>query len=230
MTLQEATSAFLDQIRRDSPPPKVESIELFDEYLRAADLTLNDQLPASMLRDFLARWYVEMATAPTADRKAPSPQILLDSIADFLKWANEQSCIQDASECAAMLSELRENLPRALEINGALSKHLGERGGAFGFPEFLTSFDEGGHSEYDIGEPGEVRAIEGYFLIERVDQNRIEALEIVSDRRVAPIIFPEEIAPVIGAGFIINLEVIRAGDFWRITDCGFAFPPNTEIN
>jgi hypothetical protein len=230
MTLQEATSAFLDQTRRGSPPHKVESIELFDEYLRAAELTSNDHLTASTLRDFLARWYVEMASAPTAGREIPSPNVLLDSIADFLNWANEQKGIRIASECVALLSELRENLPRALEINSALSRHLGERGGAFGFPEFLTSFDEGGHSEYDIGEPGEVRAIEGYFLIERVEQNRIEALEIVSDNRVAPIIFPEEIAPLIIAGFIINLEVIRAGDFWQITDCGFAFPPNTEIN
>lgn len=230
MTLREATSAFAVQIGRDHPPAKVEAIGLFDEYLRAADFSSNDQLTASLLRDFLARWYVERASAPSVNREAPSPQVLLDSIAEFLIWADEQSSMLIASECAALLAELREGLPRALEINGALSRHLGERGGAFGFPEFLTSFDQGGHSEYDIGEPGEVRAIEGYFLVERVEQNRVEALEIVSDRRVGPIIFPEEIAPLISAGFIINLEVIRAGDFWRITDCGFAFPPNTEIS
>jgi hypothetical protein len=183
-----------------------------------------------MLRDFLARWYVERASAPSSGRQAPSPQALLDSIAEFLNWADEQCRIRVASECAAALSELRADLPRALEINCALSSHLGERGGAFGFPEFLTSFDEGGHSQYGIGEPGEVRAVEGYFLIERVEQNRVEALEIVSDRRIGPIIFPEEVARLIGAGFIINLEVIRAGDFWQITGCGFAFPPNTEVN
>ncbi len=227
MTLQEAISAFVDLIGRDNP---AEPIKLFDEYLRAADLISTDQLTVSTLRDFLARWYVEAASAPIAGRKVPPPQALLGSIAEFLKWADEQGRIRIASECAAVLSELQESLPRALEINSALSRHLGSHGGAFGFPEFLTSFDEGGHSEYDIGEPGEVRAIEGYFLVEHVEQNRVEALEIVSDRRVGPIIFPEEIARLIGAGFIINLEVIRAGDFWQITDCGFAFPPNTEIS
>ena len=230
MTLQEATSAFVDRMGRGHPPAEVEAIGLFDEYLCAAGLSSNDQLTASTLRDFLARWYVEMASAPSANREVPSPEVLLDSVAVFLKWAGEQSYILIASECAALLSELQESLPRALEINSALSSHFGERGGAFGFPEFLTSFDEGGHSEYDIGEPGEVRAIEGYFLVERVEQHRVEALEIVSDRRVGPIIFPEEIAPLVGAGFILNLEVIRAGDFWQITDCGFAFPPNTDIN
>ncbi|HEX5734368.1 MAG TPA: hypothetical protein VF131_16150 [Blastocatellia bacterium] len=229
MTLHEATSAFLDQIRRDHPPHRVEPIELFDEYLRGADLISNDQLAASTLRDFLARWYVEMASAPAAHRKVSSPQILLGSIGEFLKWADEQAVLKIASEHEAVLSELQESLPRALEINSALSRRLGERGGAFGFPEFLTSFDEGGHSEYDIGEPGEVRAIEGYFLVERVEQSQVQALEIVSDKRVGPIIFPEEVARLIGEGFIINLEIVRAGDSWQITDCGFAFPPNTEV-
>ena len=215
MTLQEATSAFLDRMRRDHPHPRVEPIELFDEYLRGAGLISSEQLTASTLRDFLARWYVEMASAPTADRKVPAPQVLLGSIGEFLKWADEKAVLRIAGEHAAVLSELQESLPRALEINSALAEVSGGRGGAFGFPEFLTSFDEGGHSEYDIGEPGEVRAIEGYFLVERVEQDRVEALEIVSDRRVGPIIFPEEIARLIGAGFIINLEIVRAGDFWH---------------
>ncbi|HJQ68961.1 MAG TPA: hypothetical protein VKA70_08315 [Blastocatellia bacterium] len=225
MTLQEAASAFIDHTRRLRPSAGVAAIELFDEYLRASDLSSNELLPASALRDFLARWYVEVAAAPYAGREVPSPEALLDSVAEFLKWADARG-LRVAGECAAMLSELQESLPRALEINRALSSHFGERGGAFGFPEFLTSFDQGGHSEYDIGEPGEVRAIEGYFLIERVEHDRAEAVEIVSDRRVGPIIFPEEVARLIGTGFIINLEVTRAGGVWRITDCGFAFPPN----
>lgn len=237
MTLQEATFAFIDQIKRDytsaeqNPRPhlSVEAIELFEDYLRASGLKRIDQITASTLRDFLARWYVELASRSTADKNIPSPQALLSSLEEFLKWANENGGEIIPEECKAVLSELEESLPRAIEITSALSKHLNERGGAFGFPEFLTSFEQGGHSEYDIGEPGEVSAIEGYFLIERVEQARIQAVEIVSDKRIGAIIFPEEVAQLISAGFIINLEIIHAGDAWQITDCGFAFPPNTEI-
>jgi len=238
MTLQEAIAAFILRSKQDyssaeqnsRPHFSVEAIGLLNDYLRAADLTSIDQLTASTLRDFLARWYVEMASAAAPNKKIPSAQALLGSIAEFLKWADEHAAFKIEGECAAAISELEESLPRALEINSALSGHLGGRGGAFGFPEFLTSFEQGGHSEYDIGEPGEVGAIEGYFLIERVEQTRVEAVEIVSDKRIWPITFPEEVARLIREGFIINLEIIRAGDSWQITGCGFTFPPNTEID
>ena len=233
MTLQEAISAFIEQIdsndlpsdRDVAPHLSAEAIELLKDYSRAAGLASIDQLTASTLRDFLARWYVELAS----DRKLPSPQILLGSLAPFFKWVDERCSAKIAVESASVLSELEESLPRALEITSALSKHISERGGAFSFPEFLTSFEQGGHSEYDIGERGEVSAIEGYFLIERVEGVRAEGLEIVTDKRVWPIIFPEEVARLIGTGFIINLEIVRTGDRWQIADCGFAFPPNTEV-
>lgn len=243
MTLLEATSVFIGQIIQSDLPDdrdsnshlSVAAIELLKDYSRAAGLTSTHQITASTLRDFLARWYVELASAskpvssPASDRKFPSPQILLGSLAEFFKWVDENCGAKIALECSLVLSELEESLPRALEITSALSKHLSARGGAFSFPEFLTSFEQGGHSEYDIGEPGEISAIEGYFLIERVEGTRAEGLEIVADKRAWPIIFPEEVASLIGAGFIINLEIVRAGDRWQIANCGFAFPPNTEV-
>jgi hypothetical protein len=237
MTLQEATFAFIDRIKGDYPPTEqhprpqlsVEAFELFEDYSRASGLKRIDQITASALRDFLARWYVERASGSPANEKIPSPEALLGSLEEFLKWANEKSGEIVIEDCMAVLSELEESLPRAIQITRALAKHLNERGGAFGFPEFLTSFEQGGHSEYDIGEPGEVSAIEGYFLIERVEQTRIEAVDMVSDKRIWPVIFPEEVARLITAGFIINLEIIRAGETWQITGCGFALPPNTEI-
>jgi hypothetical protein len=243
MTLLEAISVFIEQIVLNDLPSdrdsnsnlSVDAIELLKDYSRAAGLSSIAQIKASTMRDFLARWYVELASAsksgssPANDKKPPSPKILLGSLAEFFKWADERCSATLTVECAAVLSELEESLPRTLEITRALSKHLSERGGAFSFPEFLTSFEQGGHSEYDIGEPGEISAIEGYFLIERVEDTRAEGLEIVTDKRAWPIIFPEEVARLIGAGFIINLEIVRAGDSWQIADCGFAFPPNTEV-
>ncbi len=234
MTLQEAISVFNEQIdltdlpsdRNSNSYISVEAIELLKDYSRAAGLASINQITASTLRDFLARWYVERAN----DRKLPSPQILLGSLAAFFKWADVQCGAKIAVNCASVMSELEESLPRALEITSALSKHLSERGGAFNFPEFLTSFEQGGHSEYDVGEPGEISAIEGYFLIERVEDARAEGLEIVTDKRAWPIIFPEEIARLIDKGFIINLEIVRTGDSWQIADCGFAFPPNTVMS
>ena len=233
MTLQEAISVFIEQIdpndlpsdRGYGPHLSAEAIELLKDYSRAAGLASIDQITASTLRDFLARWYIERAI----DRKLPSPQILSRSLAAFFNWADEHCGAKIAVECAPVLSELEASLPRAIEITSALSKHISERGGAFSFPEFLTSFEQGGHSEYDISERGEESAIEGYFLIERVEGVRAEGLEIVTDKRAWPIIFPEEVARLIGTGFIINLEIVRTGDCWQITDCGFAFPPNTEV-
>ena len=233
MTLQEALSAFIGRINQnDSPDDRdsyrhlsVDAIELLKDYSRAADLNSIDQITAPTLRDFLARWYVEGAS----NRKLPPPQILLSSLAAFFRWADEHCGARLAVECAPVMSELAESLPRALEITSALSKHLGGRGGAFGFPEFLTSFEQGGQSEYDIGGRGEVSAIEGYFLIGRVEGARAEGIDIITDKRAWPIVFPEEAARLIGTGFIINLEIVRTGDSWQIAGCGFAYPPNTEV-
>jgi hypothetical protein len=223
MTLQEAISVF---IRQTDPNLTGDAMELFEDYSRAAGLASIDQITAPAIRDFLARWYIELA----ADRKLASPQILISSLATFFKWADEHCGAKIAANCAPVLSELEQSLPRAIEITSALSKHLSERGGAFGFPEFLTSFEQGGHSEYDVGGRGEVSAIEGYFLIERVEGERAKAVEIVTETRAWPLVFPEEVARLIVTGFIINLEIVRAGDSWQIAGCGFAFPPNTVMS
>jgi hypothetical protein len=227
MTLQEAISAFTLRTGRDHS--SAEPVALLNDYLRASGLESINQIAAPTLRDFLARWYVEIASAAASGRNIPSAQTLLASLEEFFKWADEKSGERFARECLLVLSELKESLPRSLEITGALSKHVAERGGAFGFPEFLTSFEEGGHSEYDIGEPGEAGAIEGYFLIERVDHTRIQAVEIISEKRVWPVIFPEEVARLLSTGFIINLEIVRRDGAWQVTACGFAYPPKTEI-
>jgi hypothetical protein len=93
----------------------------------------------------------------------------------------------------------------------------------------LTSFEEGGSSQYDIDVPGNVGAIDGYFRIIRVEGSSVEAEELISDERVWPIVFPSEVAALLDDGYIINLELVRKPEHWQIAGCGFAYPPGTEI-
>jgi hypothetical protein len=104
-----------------------------------------------------------------------------------------------------------------------------QSGGAFSFPEFLTSFEEGGSSQYDIDVPGNVGAIDGYFRIIRVDGVLAEAEELISEERVWPIVFPFEVAALLDDGYIINMELVRKMEGWQIVGCGFTYPPGTEI-
>jgi hypothetical protein len=151
------------------------------------------------MRDFLSRWYVESvagsmpidatsASRNTAEgitaRQTDVVQLLdlLDSIEEFVGWARQQTGIDQATGLLPVLNELRRSLPRALEITKALTSALRARGGAFTFPEFLTSFEDGGSSQYDIDVPGKVGAIDGYFRIVRVERLSVEA---EGDRRRA---------------------------------------------
>lgn len=217
------------------------------------DAALSEITP-SRLRDSLTRWYVEKASGSKPnDSKSveqgghspasripqalnaqpidqvPEPSDMLDSLEEFLGWADQQAGTDQAVEIAPILIELRRSLPRALEITNALSRSLRERGGAFNFPEFLTSFEEGGSSQYDIDVPGSVGAIDGYFRIIRVEGSSVEAEELISEERLWPIVFPSEVAALLDDGYIINLELVRKAEGWQIAGCGFAYPPGTEI-
>jgi len=79
--------------------------------------------------------------------RVPEPHVLVDSLAEFFKWIDQQSGGGLAAQCVPLLIELSRSLPHALEITNALTSALRERGGAFNFPEFLTSFEEGGSSQ-----------------------------------------------------------------------------------
>ncbi|HEX8090818.1 MAG TPA: hypothetical protein VF762_18305 [Blastocatellia bacterium] len=235
MTLAEATSKFIERAAQveafaeSSPESHLQahtlsqSLELLTTYFSGAR-PLEDVTP-ERLRDFLARWYVERTWASPA----PEPKALVDSLADFFRWADEYSEARIAGQCLPILVELEQSIPRALRLAEGLSKELRERGGAFSFPEFLTSFDEGGQSLYDLDAPGEAGAIEGYFRITRVEATLAEAEDIISEERIWPIIFPAGVACLIGIGMIVNLELLRTAGGWRIAACGFAYPPGTEV-
>lgn len=241
--LRHTTSAFVESA------DLVDSLELFYGYCSNIPL---DEITSAKLREFLSRWYLEEAIAHSTSQHPstnfPNAQTIIASLGEFFSWF-EESATDDfiqgnasaavaqeplrarfAQERFAVLQSLQETLPRAIEITKALSHHLANRGGAFAFPEFLTSFEEGGHSEYDIGDASnEVSALEGYFKILCVDGTNVEAEELITERRVSPIIFPEEVARLLALDFIINLELVCVENLWHIVNCGFAYPPDTEI-
>jgi hypothetical protein len=71
--------------------------------------------------------------------------------------------------------------------------------------------------------------MEGYFRILKIDGSLIEAEETITETRVYPIIFPQEVARLLEMGFVINLELARSKTGWQIVACGFVYPPGTEV-
>jgi hypothetical protein len=259
MTLAEATSSFLHYAGNEATvlariqPAATNRALSFLISCFSPDASLGE-VTASKLRDSLSRLYVESASvgeprnweslesdsSSTADGTcgdinanrtgpAPEPLDLLDSLEEFFKWTERQTGTGQAAEISKMLIELRQSLPRALAITTTLSRTLRERGGAFHFPEFLTSFEEGGGSQYDIDAPGNVGAIDGYFRIIRVEHSWVEAEEMISEQLLWPIVFPLEVASMLDCGYIVGLELIRDAEGWQIAGCGFAYPPGTEV-
>ena len=252
MTLRQSIASFFDHARQNesvvevSPESCARALDLLTTYF-SPDINLAE-ITTAALSDFLKRWYVEnvgsrsseMTTAESAIPAALTneseeasrdlePQVLCDSLREFFRWAQDDAGLDNAEECMRLFDDARESLPRALELTALLSQTLAERGGAFAFPEFLTSFEEGGHSQYDLDAPGEVAAIEGYFRITQVKGAMVEAEEIISDQRVWPIIFPPRVASRLMSDCIINLELVRKKEGWQITACGFAYPPGTDL-
>ena len=257
MTLAEAITRFLDHAGlNDSNVHPHLGTAIHDQALLflagyfPVDAIVSEMTPTN-LRDFLSRWYVERAcasnpndsesieggdAASSASRiskalndQVPEPPELLDSLESFLKWADQEGGADQFATVSPILIELRRTLPRALEITNALARALRERGGAFNFPEFLTSFEGGGSSQYDIDVPGNVGAIDGYFRIIRIEGASVEAREMISEETVWPIAFPSKVAALLEAEYIINLELVRDREGWQIAGCGFAYPPGTEM-
>jgi hypothetical protein len=228
------TMARVDSVSQECAESRALSLASFVTY-SGRDLRLDELTPAR-LRDFLARWFIENAGPAShhanerlSSSGLPAPAILMDSLAAFMDWAARSIAFTAAGECLAVIAELRDRLPRALDIGARLSEHVAGRGGAFGFPEFLTSFEAGGHSQYDFDVAGESACMEGYFRILRVEGQRVEAEELLAETRAWPILFPDSVAALLENEFLINLELVHAEGVWHIVACGFAYPPGTEL-
>lgn len=240
MTLKAAIAQWLETTARDDSVSQADaesralSLALLARYF-SEDRRLEALTPA-LLRDFLGRWVIENASLtsrPTnhdSSRQARlDPLTLIDTLKAFIEWAARHASFA-ADESLAVLTELREQLPRAIAISERLSEQIASRGGAFGFPEFLTSFEAGGHSQYDLDTAGEAGCIEGYFRITHVGGGgRIEAEEMLTEMVISPILFPEAVAVLLDRDYIINLEIVRAETGWQIAACGFAYPPGTDV-
>jgi hypothetical protein len=238
MTLAAAIAQWLETTARDGSVSQAQaeahalSLTLLARYF-GENARLGQVTPAR-LRDFLARWFIENGgPAPhrsdpnSSQADFPDPVALTDTLAAFVEWAAGSAALP--AECLAVIAELRERLPRAIAIGARLSAELAGRGGAFGFPEFLTSFEAGGHSEYDFGGAGEQQCLEGYFRIARVEGGHVEAQELLTETAVSPVLFPAAVAALLERDYIINLELIHARDAWQVVACGFAYPPGTEV-
>lgn len=240
MTLAEAIAQWFeamardDSVSQDYAESRALSLALFATYCGKNPLL--DELTPVRLRDFLARWFIERsgsasprASDVAATGRLPKPTVLMEGLAEFMDWGARHLAFIAADQCLAVINELREPLPRALAISRRLSEHLAGSGGAFGFPEFLTSFEAGGHSQYDLDTVGESFCMEGYFRILRVEGDQVEAQEMLTEARAWPILFPASIAALLETNYIINLELIHVEEGWQIAACGFAYPPGTDI-
>ena len=246
MTLAEITARFLAEQRQSISAVESHSEHETDERVMSlltghfsGNASL-DVVSAGTLRDFLARSYVEKACVAKfgsgndgfdklKQAALPEPEAVVDSLAGLFEWIRQQEGIDLVQQTSSMLAGLRESIPRALAIAGSLWSWLRNRRGAFSFPEFLTTFEEGGHSQYDIDTPGEVGAIEGFFRIIKIREGRVEAEDLISEARIWPILFPAEVVELLHEDYIINLELIRSGEGWHITACGFVYPPGTNV-
>ena len=222
-----AIEEFEHYVRQTAKPEVAEtylkSLGSLRRFLHA--YSLSSITPAD-LRRFISRWFVDH------DSLGIHPQEFLTSLEEFFAWTERVTRDPAAGISLNVVKEFSQSLPRATEITRALTDHLTQRRGSFSFPEFLTTFAEGGQSQYDLDVAGEGEgpgALEGYFRLRRVDGQFADVEEIISGETAWPVVFPVGAARLIEPDFIINLEIIRSGTGWEITACGFAYPPSAEF-
>ena len=225
MNISAAIAEFLSQSETEQHP-----LTLLIEFL-PPDSDFSSLTP-ERLRAFLSPWSIDHGLTPSTRGSAGSLQSdyekLFESLAAFLGWAAATSGVDEAAGLS-VIEELRAGLPQALEITSRLAKWQEERRGAFGFPEFLTSFEDGGRSAYDLDDAGEVAAVDNVFRLTRVAGREVEVEDLVTGHRIWPVLFPASVAEVLAEGFLLNLELVRRGGSWEISAAGQAYPPGTIL-
>ena len=222
MTLDEALSAFASS--KETGSASVLS------YLEPESLEFrNRPVDRRLFLDCLCVSYVRSWT-PTRNEDSPpvAPSQFLDDLARLIVWLSANREFPEHDECSETISDLRRTLPRAILLRQRLMGVIEDRHGPFTFPEFLTSFENGGRSEYDVDTPGELGVLEGYFQVVSVNPDIIVE-ELITERTIAPILLPGEAAALVEAGQILTLELIHSDRGWVIRECGNVFPPGTRI-
>src|ERR1044071_435370 len=183
MTLAEATSQFVEAPRDTSLSARSSqaALRLLSGYFRKNTPITDLTLPG--IREFLTRWYVDEAASPTNEvnpphELVPTPDELIDTLVQFFSWLDVKHGTDYSTRFSEILAKIRTSLPKAIRLTRVLAETFRQRKGAFSFPEFLTSFAEGGRSEYDIDVAGGTTALDGYFRVAKVDGSSVEAVNI----------------------------------------------------
>jgi hypothetical protein len=230
MTLVDAIDEFSHEMSNACSPTCTKAdllaLQLFKEQLLRAGNPALDAVPP-LLRDFLSLRYVE--AAPSIE--LPPPDDLIRLLSRLFESVATKTGEKVDDKCLPILEELSRTLPAALKIGESLSTHIATHGGAFSFPEFLTTFADGGRSSYDVDAPNGkgAGALESYFRILKVEGSRVELEDLISDERVWPVVFPDQVAQLIEPGYVMNLEIVRVNEEWQIAACGFTYPPGTDL-
>jgi hypothetical protein len=235
MTLAQATSLFIETQANDptsSSPNTRSALRLLTQFF--PNNTTTSDLTLSGLREFLTRWYIDEAASQPDDKACPNellptPDELIDVLVRFFFWLDATYSTTYSTCFSDILAWTRTSVPIALQLTSKLTDMIRRPAGAFSFPEFLTSFEEGGRSQYNVDWAGETSAMDGYFRIVSIEGSTVEALELLTDETVAPIDIPAAVAETLQVGYVINLEIVREQNSWKIVGCGFAYPPEFEI-
>jgi hypothetical protein len=228
MGLAEVIESFLSQTSCTAETR--ECITLLKSYM--SDVERNNPFNSPQdLRYFLGNWYLARCVGVTFGEKAPAPAAMLDAVAAFIEFATLRRDLkgENAAPLLAVVSEFSITLPSAIDMSGRLIDYVSDKRGPFAFPEFLTTFEEGGRSEYDVDTTGRPASLEGYFTILRIDGVNMEAEENITEKIVWPIVIPEPLAGCFKPGFMVNLELVRRSEGWVISGCGLVHPPGVPV-
>lgn len=229
MRLIEALDSFASE--NPGPAETRESIILLKSYLATIPRNGACRLTAESLYQFLGNFYLTRYVSGGEGEQLPAPSEIVTALGQLLDWmAGRQDMIGELlADAHSALSELAVTLPQAVYTSRQLAECLSKRQGPFAFSEFLTTFEDGGQSQYEPDVAGRPRTKEGYFRITRADGKIVEARESLSEEAVWPILLPEGAEGILSPGYIVNLDIVRNGEYWEITGCGLAYPPGTIV-
>ncbi|HMG35334.1 MAG TPA: hypothetical protein VKM94_15450 [Blastocatellia bacterium] len=229
MKVVDAVSKYLTESAVDASEQEVEILNLLDRIQGYADV--GDLTPQFILNPF-CREYVDLEFAELPQRRSNTHGRALavkDSLTVFFRWAQCEVGLEDLEGLEKALDEVCATIPRAVEIAALLNEVSSARRGGFGFPEFLTSFEDGGRSSYDLDAPGKSGTRGGYFRVKSATGLETVLEHSASGELVAPVELPFEIATLISEGFILDLELLFKDGRWVVYDNGIVYPPSVQV-
>ena len=224
MTIAEAVKQFRERSSASGGSsswhcePAFEALLAFAKDTRLKEL---EQLSPSRIREFLGRWLIDVELGTSSPDRLDF-SLTTDCLYEFFKTFKSP----DIKERLEAVRQMKEEVPKALEIAEALAREMANRPGPFPFSEFLTTFDEGGQTVYHGN--SEPKSLDSFFEIVDVKSMLLEARDLGTDVLLT-IVAPPGVTRVARAGFVLNLEVVRYSNRWEIVDYGAAYPPGINF-